>query len=107
MTKRLRVTTGPHGQPSIVLRDATREEVAFLRRAVFASNMNDEFYIRKQDANPFFQGGSDNTEGYVYIEFLCPRPDADAYVAWLNDVYADTVRELREFGMLDDERMNP
>jgi hypothetical protein len=103
-TRKFKVVTGPHGQPALVLRDATREEVAFLRRAVFASNMDpsfgDEFYQRKQSAQPFFQGGSENDEGYVYIEFWCKEPEAVEYVTWLNVVYNDTVAELRSFGVL-------
>lgn len=95
------VCTGPHGNPSIVLNDATKEQVAFLKRAVLDTYMNSEFYRRSTGVRPFLQGGSDNTEGYFYVEFWCSVEKANAYVAWLNSVYEDTVREMREFGMFN------
>ena len=75
-----------------ITKECTRDEMYFLKRAMNANNMNDDFYRKRQAAQPFFQCGSTSKDGYVLIEFWTKNKRAiDEYVLWLNSVYDKTV----------------
>jgi hypothetical protein len=83
--------------PCIQLTDATVEQHWFLKRAVRDNDTRSKFYQKKQDANPFIQGGYDKKEGWLLIEFWGPKETIQPYVDWLNSVYKQTVREAKRF----------
>lgn len=93
--RQFKITTSCHGQMAIELTDASRKEHDYLRRAVCDQRIDSEFYKRKQSVMPFLQGGSDNTEGWILIEFWTLDRDAvQSYVDWLN---SDVARKLHKY----------
>ncbi len=76
--------TGPHGNWSIVLDDATPREFSYLRSAVSDNWIDSPFYKEKQAVSPFLQG-QDVKSGWIYIEFWCDDYEAiKKYVEFLN-----------------------
>ncbi len=74
-----------HHQWKIELTDASKDEHAFLRRAIMANHLDDPFYIARSKANPFLQGGCNETDGWILIEFWSTKERAEEYVKWLNE----------------------
>lgn len=56
---------------------------SMLRRTVAHNYMPHPDYIAKSAVNPFLQGGSDLTEGWLLIEFWCEDNIAERYVRYL------------------------
>lgn len=89
--KRFELTKTPSGMWCIA-KECTADETYFLKRAMNANSMNDDFYRKRQQARPFFQSGSTTKAGYCLIEFWTDDVKAvNTYITWLNSVYDKTV----------------
>ena len=83
-----RLLLSSHGTPGFIIdgQDATPELGYFLRRTL-TNLTTDHWYKIHQEAEAFFQGGSNDFKGqWFYIEFWKPK-GAQAYIDKLNEEY--------------------
>ena len=83
-----KVTTCCHGTPALEFRDASPELHALLRSILLNRRMDTEDYRVTSAAGAFLQGGSDNTEGWILIEFWVPD-GAQAFVDYVARKWAE------------------
>lgn len=99
--REFKISISCHGQWAIELHDSNQYEHWFLRRAINDPYIDSSFYLMRDGANPFFQGGSQNKEGWLLIEFwqhdkrICQN-----YVNWLNAVYVEEILNAEKNGIL-------
>lgn len=79
-TPKFTVVKGPHGMPSLSLRDPDPEVRTFVRKAVTSQWMDDVRYELRTQAGAFLQCDYEN---YVLVEFW--QPDYQPFVDWLNE----------------------
>jgi hypothetical protein len=85
------VSLGWYSLPEVIQNSATPDQVAFLKRAIWAFRGDDIFLQKRQPADPCIEAISID---FVRVTFSGTMQQAQDYVDWLNSVYDQTIQGL-------------
>lgn len=101
--RKFEVKPGPHApQLAIQAHDLSRAECEALRGIVCNNYISSDDYKMSRAASPFLQGyqppyEANKKDGWVLVEFWTQhREDIDAYVSYVNRVFAERVKRCEE-----------